>query len=149
MASNDRKSLEAEIDKYFDLFAPTLGLAARLIAAKENAQDVLLLLCARLDALASSISNEAQSNRDSFTNLVIAYGGERGLMESVSAGDLYYELGYHRWLMEGMLPKAGRIVRFSHVNDPVIDLLEQSDIPLTKDAAVVLLTRIMKITEQR
>jgi len=147
MASRKSVDLKEETHRFFALFDPTIRLAERLIAAKENAQEVLLLLCARLDALASCISSEDQSNRESFTRLVSAYGGERELMESVSAGDFYYELGYHRWLMEGMLPKPGRIVRFSRINDPVIDLLDQSDIPLTVDAARRLLTRLMRVVE--
>jgi hypothetical protein len=69
-------------------------------------------------------------------------------MASVSAGDLYYELGYHRWLMEGMIPKPGRIVRFSRVNDPIIELLELSEIPLTLEAVTTLLTRLMKTIER-
>jgi len=146
--ANNAVSLEHIIDKYFDLFTPTTDLVERLIAARENAQDVLLLLCARLDALASSISSEDRSNREAFTKLVIAYGGERKLMESVSMGNLYYELGFHRWLMEGMIPKPGRIVRFSRLDDPIIDLIELSDIPLTTEAASNLLTRLMKAIER-
>lgn len=148
MASKKSVALKDELNRYFDLFDPTIRLVERLIAAKENAQEVLLLLCARLDALASCMSHDGQSNRDSFTTLVAGYGSERDLMESVSAGDLYYELGYHRWLMEGMIPKAGRIVQFSRVNEPMIDLLEKSDIPLTMESARNLLTRLMKVLER-
>ncbi len=148
MKANNAASLEDMIDRYFDLFTPTTQLLERLIAAKENAQDVLLLLCARLDALASSISSENRPNREAFTKLVTAYGGHRTLMESVSLGDLYYELGFHRWLMEGMIPKPGRIASFSQVDDPIIDLIELSDIPLTTEAASALITRIMKTIER-
>ena len=141
-------SLPDEISRYFSLYGPTITLAQRLIDARENAQDVLLLLCARLDALASTISNENQSNRDAFMRLAVDYGGERRLMESVSAGDLFYELGYHRWLIEGLIPKPGRIERFSRIDDPVIALLEESGIPLTVDAGGSLLTRIMNVVQR-
>jgi hypothetical protein len=46
--ANNAANLEGMIDRYFDLFTPTTQLVERLIAARENAQDVLLLLCARL-----------------------------------------------------------------------------------------------------
>ena len=49
-------------------FEPTIKLAERLMAAREKAQEGLLLLFARLDAIASNISSEGQSNRDSFTS---------------------------------------------------------------------------------
>lgn len=148
MASKRSIVLKDELDRYFQLFEPTISLVERLIEKRQNAQEVLLLLCARLDAMASCISRDDQSNRDSFTKLVTGYGGERALMESVSAGDLYYELGYHRWLMEGLIPKPGRIIRFSRLNDPMIDLLDQSEIPLTVAAGERLLTRLMRVLER-
>lgn len=114
---------------------PELKLAEDLLNAKSNAQEVVLLLCARIDALACCISHEHQSNRQSFASLLVNYAGHRDLMQSVSTGDLYYELGYHRWLIEGMIPKPGRLTRFSRVDDPIIHLLDRSGIPLTVEAA--------------
>lgn len=137
--------LAEKLDTFFNLFQPTIRLAEDLINAKANPQEVVLLLCARLDALASCISREGQSNRQAFIHLLIHYAGHSNLMESVSAGDLYYELGFHRWLAEGMLPKPGRITRFSHIDDPIIHLLDRSGIPLTVEAARSLLTRIMRV----
>jgi len=49
-------------------------------------------------------------------------------METVSEavpGDLYYGLGFHRWLAEGMIPKPGRLFRFSDLDDPIISLLDR------------------------
>jgi hypothetical protein len=136
---------EAKVDGFFSLFEPTIKLAEDMIVRRTNAQEVVLLLCARLDALASCISREESSNRQSFVTLVTNYSGHRDVMESVSAGDMYYELGYHRWLAEGMIPKPGRLTRFSRVNDPIIQLLERSDIPLTAVHAEKLFTRIMAV----
>src|SRR5258708_3816510 len=84
--------LSDEIDRFFDLFTPTMNLVERLIADRQNAQEVLLLLCARPRCFASCISSEDKSNRESFTKLVTAFSGERTFMESISVGDLYYEL---------------------------------------------------------
>jgi hypothetical protein len=145
--SMDTKSetLEPRLDKFFGLFSPTLELAQNLIRARTNPQELVLLLCARLDALASCIAREDQSNRRSFVELLVKYGGDRDFMQSVSVGDLYYELGFHRWLAEGMIPKPGRLVRFSRLDDPIIALLDRSRIALTVEAAERLLTRIMKV----
>jgi hypothetical protein len=133
------------LGRFFSLFQPTIGLAEDLIRAKSNPQEVVLLLCARLDALASCTSREDQSNRQSFVRLLVKYSGYRDLMRSVSAGDLYYELGYHRWVAEGMIPRPGRLHRFSHIDDPIIHLLERSGIPLTVEAVQRLLTRMMRV----
>lgn len=65
-------------------------------------------------------------------------------MESVSAGDLYYELGFHRWMVEGLIPKPGSLHRFSRLDDPILHLFDNSGISLTVNAAEKLLTRIMK-----
>lgn len=133
------------LDRFFSVFQPTIGLAENLIRSKENPQEVVLLLCARLDALASCLACEDQSNRQSFIRLLVNYSGHRDLMESVSAGDLYYELGYHRWLAEGLIPRPGRLHRFSRLNDPVLSLLDRSGIPLTVKAAELLFTRLMRV----
>lgn len=73
------------------------------------------------------------------------YSGYRDLMSSVSLGDLYYELGYHWWLAEGMIPKPGRLFRFSDLNDPIILLLDRSGIALTSEAVQHFLVRIMRV----
>ncbi len=101
-------------------------------------------MCARLDALASSIASEDEPNRTAFMRLVTNYGGFRDLMSSVSVGDLYYELGYHHWLAEGLIPKPGRVHKFSDLNDPVVELLDRSGISLTVDAAQALLALAMR-----
>lgn len=144
MTANSPPALEERLDRFFRLFQPTIELAQNLIQSKANAQDVVLLLCARLDALASCMAREGQSNRQSFIHLLVSYSGHRDLMKSVSAGDLYYELGYHRWLADGLIPKPGRLHRFSQVNDPVLDLLDRSGIELTVEAAERLFTRLMR-----
>jgi len=138
------ENMEERLDRFFSLFHPTIELAEKLIQSKANPQDVVLLLCARLDALGSCMAREDQSNRQSFIHLLVNYGGHRNLMKSVSAGDLYYELGYHRWLADGLIPKPGRLHRFSRLNDPVLDLLDRSGIELTVEAAERLFTRLMR-----
>lgn len=136
---------QEKLDTFFSLFEPTLQLAEQLMKAKNNAQEIVLLLCARLDAAASCIAREDQPNRQSFTQLLINYSGYRDLMSSVSLGDLYYELGFHRWLAEGMIPKPGRLFRFSDLDDPIISLLDRSGIALTSEAAQHFFARIMRV----
>jgi hypothetical protein len=141
---SDPNDLKQALDRFFGLFRPTLDLVAGLVRSKSNVQEIILLLCARLDALASSISRQDQPNRQAFIHLVVDYAGDRSLMESVSVGDLYYELGYHRWLIDGLIPKPGRVHRFGRLNDPVIQLLDRSGVPITAGIARSFLTRIMK-----
>ncbi len=134
---------DAALDDFFELFSPTLDLVERLIASQSNPQEIMVLLCARLDGLASSSVSEDTPNKQAFTHFLNSYGGRSDLFESVSVGDLYYELAYHRWMLDGTIPKPGRIHRYSRVDDPIIRLLEDSSIPLTVSDADALLGRIL------
>jgi hypothetical protein len=139
-----KDAFEERLDSFFDLFTSTLELAERLIASRSHAQELLILLCSRLDALASSAVAEDSPRKQAFTHFITAYGCRRNLFESISAGDLYFDLAYHRWMLPGTIPKPGRIHRYSRIDDPIIDLLQDSGIALTEKDAERLLNRIMK-----
>ncbi len=143
------KHFDKKLDRYFSIFDSTIQLVRELIKEKRHPQEVLILLCARLDALASDATSEDVSNSEAFSLFVTHYGGHRQLFESVSAGDLYYELGFHRWLIEGTIPKAGRLCRFSRVDDTTIELLTKSGIPLTVRDATHLLDKTMSAIKKR
>jgi len=66
-------NLAERLERFFNLFEPTIKLAEDLIAARSNSQEVVLLLCARLDALASCTGREDQSNRQAFTHLLLIF----------------------------------------------------------------------------
>lgn len=138
-----KKALQKVLDTYFRQFSSTAELADRLIDSREHPQEILLLLCGRIDALASGSVREGEPGAKSFSHFVTAHGRRRRLFESISIGDLYYEVNYHRWLLPGTLAKAGRLHRFSHVDDGILHLLTESDIPLTRQAASRLLTGIL------
>ncbi|MFQ5792814.1 MAG: hypothetical protein ACE5JI_20280 [Acidobacteriota bacterium] len=136
--------IRGRIDTYFDLFSRTLELSEQLIPARSHGHEVLILLCSRLDALASSAFREGYPNRKAFVDFVTGYGRRRNLLQSISVGDLYHELAYHRWFLPTTIPKPGRLNRFSRVDDPILTLLVQSDIPLTERDADRLLGGIMR-----
>lgn len=139
-----KEALEERLNAFFDLFASTLELTERLIESRSHAQELLILLCSRLDALASSAASEDSPRKQAFTHFITAYGCRRNLFESISAGDLYYELVFHRWMLPGTIPKPGRIHRYSRVDDPISNLLQDSGIALTEKDADQLLGGIMK-----
>jgi len=137
------EELANRLDTYLETFRPTVTLVEDLIEARRDPQEILILLCARLDALATGSAREDRSRKRAFCDFIAQYGGHRRLFESVSIGDLYYELGYHRWLMEGMIPVAGRIQRFSRLNQPIIQFLQDIPVPLTAEDCERVLTRMM------
>jgi hypothetical protein len=117
MRNKDKQDLKQALDKYFNLFDSTKDLVKTLIKERRNPIEILILLCSRLDALASDSTSEGTPSKQAFMRFVTTYGDNNDLLESVSIGDLYYELAYHRWRLEGTIPKPGRLHRFSRVDD--------------------------------
>lgn len=136
--------LSRALDRYFSQFSSTRQLVEGLVKAKSNPQEILILLCARIDALASTAAAEDEARARAFIRFVSTYGGNRKLFESVSAGDLFYELDYHLWVLPGMLEKAGRLRIFSRLSEPLVKLLIGSEIPLTLEDAQVLIRRAQR-----
>lgn len=139
-----RKIFQKVLDTFFGQFSSTIELAEELIAERKHPQEILLLLCGRLDALASSSAREGEPSGKSFARFVTDYGQRRRLFESVSMGDLYYEVAFHQWLLPGTIEKPGRLYRFSEVHDGILSLLTESDIPLTQQEADRMLAKILK-----
>jgi len=137
--------LNRVLDQYFSSFDSTLALTSDLIRDRKHPNEVLILLCARIDALASDAAAEGTPSKQAFVHFIRAYSGEQDLFDSVSIGDLHYELAYHQWLLEGTIPQPGRLHRFSRVDDPIIQLLEDAGLPLTLDDSGALLATLMRI----
>jgi hypothetical protein len=137
-----KDALTEGLDRFFNQFSSTRDLVHELIRSKSHPQEILILLCSRIDALASGSTSEDESSGNAFSSFVTMYSGRSKLFESISVGDLYYELDYHLWLLPGMLEKTGRIQIFSQVNEPILKLLVDSQIALTLEQARRLLKRI-------
>jgi hypothetical protein len=139
------ESLNAALNQFFNQFLSTQELVHGLVQAKTHPQEILILLCSRIDALASGAASEDEASTKSFTGFVTTYSGKSKLFDCVSVGDVFYELDYHLWLLPGMLEKAGRIRIFSQLNEPIVKLLVDSQIGLTLEEAQRLIRRIQQI----
>jgi hypothetical protein len=95
--------------------------------------------------MASDAAPEEFSRKNAFVSFVSGHGGRKDLINSISISDLYYELAYHRWLIEGTIPVPGRLHRFSSLDDPILHLLEDAGLPLTAKDSRALLETIMRI----
>jgi len=143
------KELKEGLASFFDSFSPTLELTDELIKSKSHAQEILILLCSRLDALASSVAREDTPRMAAFTHFVTCYGRHRAFFESVSAGDLYFDLASHRFRLPAIIDKPGRPVAYSRDDIPMIELLWESGLPLTETDGERLLTRIIRGLQTR
>lgn len=68
------KNIDKELDRYFRIFDSSISLVEELIKNKQYPQEVLVLLCARLDALASDAAAEGTPNSQAFSAFVTHYG---------------------------------------------------------------------------
>jgi len=137
--------LEKTLNGYFSAFESTDALVNELIEKRKNPVEALILICARLDALASDSVREGTPSKRAFTQFLSSYGGHHDLLESVSLSNLYYELSHHAWLLEGIVSSPGRLHTFGRNNLPVIQLLEDADLPLTLADSQRLLATLMRI----
>jgi hypothetical protein len=137
------------LDRYFAAFSSTRELVKSLIEQEVHPQEILIMLCSRIDALSCAATAEEVAKGDAFVRFISTYGGDRKLFESVSAGDLYYELDYHLWLLPGILEKAGRLRLYSRLSDPILKLLVESEIPLTLPDAQRLVERLQRGLRRR
>lgn len=144
MSQIKKDILQEGLARFFDQFRATRELVDQFIRSNSHPQEILILLCARIDALASTSASDDEASGDSFVDFVTTYGGKRKLFESISVGNLYYELDYHVWMLPGMIRKPGRIHVFSRPNDPIKRLLVDSDIPLTLEDCQRLLKRLQR-----
>jgi len=125
----------AKVRAYFAQYKTTVTLVDKLIQSKSHPQEILILICSRLDALANSIGSDNEGQQKKFVSFITNYGRSSNLFRRVSIGDLYYEIGYHRWILSGLIPQPGRFHIFSDVNREVAILLDESGVDLTQQAA--------------
>lgn len=136
------------LDQYFSAYDSSQALAAELIQRRHYPIDILILLCARLDALASDALGDNLSQKQAFCRFLTNYSGQRKLFEAVSVSDLYYEIGYHRWKLSGTIIAPGRLSRLTELDDPFFQLIEDSGLPITLEEIGRLLDTLRRILEQ-
>ncbi len=136
--------LERQLSSFFSTFNSTLELVDELINSKSHAQEIIILTCARLDALASTSKPQDSPRRDAFISFVCDYGQDRDFFNRISVGDLYWDFYYHRNLArQGLLVSEGRFYRYSMHTDAFIEFIDYSDIPLVEATIEHMLNKTM------
>ena len=137
-----RDEFASRVRAHFAGYDSTIALVDTLIHSKANPQEIIILICSRLDAIANSSGPEEESQQRKFVRFITNYSGRSSFFKSISLGDLYYEIGYHRWLLPGLIPKAGRLHYFSDVDREIAIFLDDSNVELTDESADRLLYKI-------
>ncbi len=142
--------LETRLSQFFESFSTTLDLLGDLIQSKSHPQEILILSCSRLDALASTATSPETPKRDSFIKFVCSYGQDKSFFNRVSVGDLYRKVSLYKWLLsEGLLLESGRIYRFSQEDDDMVQFIDYCDVPLTDEWLSGMLKIILEALQSR
>jgi hypothetical protein len=137
--------LKTRLSSFFNTFSPTLELVDDLIRKRSHPQEIIILTCSRLDALASIASPEDAPKKEAFVNFICNHGQKRRFFNKVSVGDLYYEFAYHHYLLsEGIFMDGGRLFRSSRDDDAMIEFVDCSAIPLTEERVKNMFTKVMR-----
>lgn len=137
------------IDEALSTYKNSISLIDRMLKEKENIQEIILLICARLDSLANlAIKNDANQRR-TFINFLSHYSGQRRFFNSVSVGDFYGFMKYYGEKADVVLiSKPGRMLSFGEEDDDFLYFIYKSTIPITAKATSQLAYRISKILER-
>lgn len=104
MSAEINKQLINALDSYFSGLNSSIELVQSLINARKNPIDTLILLCARIDALASDAQPNENSRKKAFIKFITRFcaNHKKGSLAAVSVPDLYRELVLHRWMLDGI-----------------------------------------------
>jgi hypothetical protein len=93
---------------FHDFTRPVLALADDWIEQEKHAEELVVLVCARIDALANLVSGRG-SQRERFASFVSQYSGRRRELERVSVPNLYRYVALAYYTLAGTLEVPGRL----------------------------------------
>ena len=138
------QQLGERLDEYFSIFDPTIELAEELISAKTNPLEVLILVCARIDALANATSVAGTPQTRAFIEFLARFSGHKKRFSEISAGDVYMYLSYYSFMAEAMIGSPGRIRVFMREDESIVQFVDRSGVPLTATDCEKLFARGLK-----
>ncbi len=116
----------------FSSYYETIELIDYLIDKKRNSQEIILLVCSRLDSLSNLAIKNTQSQKRSFIKFLYNYSGEKRFFNNISVADLYQYLMYYGNMADGaLIDVPGRIKRFGSDSDEFLFFIEKSSVPIT------------------
>lgn len=131
------ETIEVRIENFFSIFNPTIELLNKFTKTKSYHQEFILLVCARLDALAN-IAFRNNSRRENFINFLDCYSGYREDFSMVSVGDLYAYFAYQLTVLPYELEKEGRLAIFTSdwqkTEEKFARLVWEVGLPITQKA---------------
>ncbi|OPY65709.1 MAG: hypothetical protein A4E57_03073 [Syntrophorhabdaceae bacterium PtaU1.Bin034] len=145
MKSTTKDGIHQRIANAFVEYRSTVSLVEELIAKKTHVNEIILLVCARLDSLANAACQET-TQKASFFKFLTRYSNHRSLLVSVSVPDLYDYFARLLWLLSGMIQKPGRLHLFDPIEDAsAVSFIWKSELPVTEEHIAPLLRFVLRI----
>lgn len=131
-------NLRAKIEEGFKPYDDTLGALRQLVKMRRMAQELIILVCARLDSLAN-LAFGRMPQEERFFRFLNTYSGQRDTFEDVSIPDLYFFLRFQQDMLPGTLVKPGRIHVYTEENLAFVRILWKSGLAINRRSASRLL----------
>ncbi len=139
--------LKARVDEAFRGYRETVAMVRDLIKRRQYPQEIILLVCARIDAL-SHLRDSPDGDRARFVNFLARYSHLGKQVRQISVPDLYDELCRWWWTLGGFIQLPGRIHLFNPFKDDLfLQFASESAGPITeKDIGreLAFITRTLK-----
>ena len=127
-----RRDIDKMADEVLTCCDATVSLLRGFLDHESNAQETILLVCARLDSLAN-LAFPQGTQKQRFLKSLLNHSRFRNLFGAVSAGDLYSYLRYHLWMLPGTVDKPGRLHAFNPDDDrELMNMLWGSELAITQ-----------------
>src|SRR6266481_2843059 len=87
-----KRKIEDRVNAAFEEHRATTALLENFIQSREYPNEIVILACARLDALANLAMTKKQGQRNRFVSFLHTYSGRRNELEQVALPNLYLHI---------------------------------------------------------
>jgi hypothetical protein len=122
-----RQAVKAAFQKYED----TLLLLRAMLEERTSPDELVILACARLDALAN-LRSGPDTQRSRFASFVETFSGQKATLQKVSVPNLYWMLGREHDLLPLTMPETGRLIR-NDDDTNFLQFLAATELPLSTE----------------
>jgi hypothetical protein len=128
------KSIDDRIKAAFDEYRATAALLDGFVQARQHAQELVILVCSRLDALANLAMTQKKSQRDRFVSFLHAYSGRPAELARVLLPNLYFDIFVKFVTLPVTIPVPGRLCSYDMSRDAsFLQFIVDSGVPLTSE----------------